>query len=212
LAGWVAGAWEIFAEPGIRALTVDHPTVRYLRSFAGELATWRQRAGLEPGVSALPANALEPYAAQLAGDWARAAESWSRLGSPYEAALALADSDDEDALRRALAELQRLGARPAAAIVTGRLRARGARLPRGPRPATRANPAGLTARELEVLALLVEGLRNADIAARLVVSPRTGDHQVSSILRKLEVRTRAQAGAEAVRLGLAGQSRGSDGS
>ena len=46
LAGWVAGAWQVFAEPGIRALTVDHPTVRYLRSFAGELAVvsaWRGR-------------------------------------------------------------------------------------------------------------------------------------------------------------------------
>lgn len=38
-------------------------------------------------------------------------------------------------------------------------------LPRGPRPATRENPAGLTNRELEVLPPLAEGLRNAEIAA-----------------------------------------------
>jgi DNA-binding NarL/FixJ family response regulator len=88
------------------------------------------------------------------------------------------------------------------------LRERGARgLPRGPRPSTRENAAGLTPRELEVLALLAEGLRNADIAVRLVVSPRTVDHHVGTILRKLAVRTRAQAGAEAVRLGLTGQDR-----
>jgi hypothetical protein len=65
------------------------------------------------------------YAAELAGDQARAAELWAGLGCPYDAALALVDADDDDALRRALDELQRLGAQPAAAIVARRLRARG---------------------------------------------------------------------------------------
>jgi DNA-binding CsgD family transcriptional regulator len=143
---------------------------------------------------------------QLTGEWARAAERWREIGCPYEAALALADADEEAPQRRALEELQRLGARPAAAIVARRLRERGARrLPRGPRPATRRNPAGLTPRELEVLALVVGGLRYADIAAQLVLSERTVDHHVGAILRKLGVRTRAQASAEAVRLGLAGR-------
>jgi DNA-binding NarL/FixJ family response regulator len=88
------------------------------------------------------------------------------------------------------------------------LRERGVRgLPRGPRPATRENAAGLTAREVEVLALLGEGLRNAEIADRLFVSARTIDHHVSAILRKLGVRTRGQAGAEAVRRGLTTQIR-----
>jgi DNA-binding NarL/FixJ family response regulator len=54
-----------------------------------------------------------------------------------------------------------------------------------------------------VLQLLAEGLQNGEIAARLVVSRRTVDHHVSAILRKLGVGTRAQAGAEAARLGLA---------
>jgi DNA-binding NarL/FixJ family response regulator len=59
-----------------------------------------------------------------------------------------------------------------------------------------------TARELEVLPLMADGLRNAEIAARLVISERTLDHHVSAILRKLDVRTRGEAGTKASRLGL----------
>ena len=101
-----------------------------------------------------------------------------------------------------------MGARPAAAIVTRKLRALGERgVPRGPRPATRSNAAGLTARQQEVLALMAQGLRNGEIAERLVVSQKTVDHHVSAILRKLEVRTRGEATARAGELGLLAQDR-----
>ena len=93
---------------------------------------------------------------------------------------------------------------PAGAVAARRLRQLGERgIPRGPRTPTRANPAGLTSRELDVLFLLAQDLRNAEIADRLIVSPKTVDHHVSSILRKLDVKTRGQAAAAAARIGLA---------
>jgi DNA-binding NarL/FixJ family response regulator len=99
--------------------------------------------------------------------------------------------------------LQELGARPAAARVARMLRERGVRdVPDGPRATTRSNPAGLTARELEVLTLVAQGLRNGEIAAQLFLSEKTVGHHVSAILRKLDVRTRGQAASEAARLGI----------
>jgi DNA-binding NarL/FixJ family response regulator len=71
------------------------------------------------------------------------------------------------------------------------------------RARARANPASLTHRELEVLDLLAEGLRNAEIAERLFITERTVDHHVAAILRKLGVTNRAQAATEAIRLGVA---------
>jgi DNA-binding CsgD family transcriptional regulator len=168
---------------------------------AGELFVWRRRAG-NPEEPA-PGSVSEPYRLELAGAAEEAAELWHAIGCPFEAALALAHSEAEDAQRRAHAELQRMGARPAAARVARVLRERGARdLRRGPRAATLGNPRGLTARELEVLVLVAEGLRNAEIGARLFASERTIAHHVSAILRKLGVQTRGQASAEAARLGI----------
>ncbi|MEU4425899.1 LuxR C-terminal-related transcriptional regulator, partial [Actinoplanes sp. NPDC024001] len=155
----------------------------------GELAWLRALAGTRA-----PAPALEPYRSQLGGRVEEAAAQWRARGCAYDAALALAGAPHEAGLRAALAEFQRLGAAPAAAIVTRRLRSLGLRdIPRGPQRRTRDHPAELTRREVEVLALVSEGMSNVEIAQRLFLSTKTVHHHVSAILRKLGVSRRGQA-------------------
>jgi len=98
-----------------------------------------------------------------------------------------------------------LGQLGASAVHHTVLRARHGRglvVPRGPRQSSRANPAGLTAREVEVLGLIAEGLSYAEVADRLVLSEKTVGHHVSSVLRKLGEPTRSRAVATALRLGI----------
>jgi DNA-binding CsgD family transcriptional regulator len=175
------------------------------RWVAGELAVLLRRANALAPRS--PVSVAEPFAQELAGDLRGSAVTWRRLGCPYEAAMALGGSDDPAVVREALSGLQILGARAAWERVAQRLRHLGKPVPRGPRPTTRANPAGLTAREVEVLELLSDGLRNAEIADRLYLSTKTVGHHVSAILAKLGVRSRTEAAAAAGRLGIGPQDR-----
>jgi DNA-binding CsgD family transcriptional regulator len=72
----------------------------------------------------------------------------------------------------------------------------------GARAAARHANAGLSRRELEVMRLVADGLTNREIAARLVLSTRTVDMHVRSILGKLRCRTRTEAAGRAAELGL----------
>ena len=167
----------------------------------GALAVWLRRTG---SARELPRDLAEPYQRQLDGDWAGAARFWLDLDCPYEAALGLLDSADEDALREALQILTGLRAAAVIRVARKKMRDLGIRsIPAGPRSATREHPLGLTRREHEVLDLIVDGRTNAEIAEQLFISAKTVDHHVSAVLAKLGVPDRNAAASEAVRLGLA---------
>lgn len=197
-ARWLQGQSEQVAAETDRALALLAD--RQQPWALGEIAIWRHRAGVTTKLTgAVPA----PFAAELDGDPALAAELWRQLGCPYDAAVAGAEAEDEAVQRTSLTELQHLGAAAAAGVVARRLRARGARnIRRGPRRQTRANPAGLTGRQLEVLRLLARGATDTEIAAQLFVAEKTVSHHVSAILQKLQARNRTEATASAARLGM----------
>lgn len=155
--------------------------------YVGELAYWLWRAGQAVD---LPDWAAAPFALEMAGDWRAAADAWAALDCPYERARALANGDIESR-REALALFVKLGALPAANELRDQLRSIGVeRLPQGPRAATRRNPLGLTRRQADVLDGLMADLTNAEIAARLHLSPRTVEKHVSALLARFEARTR----------------------
>lgn len=168
----------------------------------GAVAAWLRRTGSHRSPRGDPA---EPYQLLAAGDWEQAAQLWTGLGCPYEAALALHEATHETALRAALKIFASLGASAAAQITRQKMRLLGMRpVPAGPRSATRAHPFGLTQREHQVLGLICAGHTNAEIAAKLFISAKTVDHHVSAVLAKLDAPTRDVAASHAVRLGLAG--------
>lgn len=170
------------------------------RARLGETALWMRRAGL---LDETPATALEPFALHVAGKWEAAAKAWAARGCAYAEADALADSTSPEALIRALEILFRLGAKPRAALVRQRLDELGVtHIPRGPRAAARANPAGLTPRQTEILGLLAKDLTYQQIAQRLHLSHKTVDHHASAVRTKLDASTRAEAVAAARELGI----------
>ena len=173
------------------------------RWWWSNLAFWGWRSGSS---DLRPDPAEEPYWLHAAGRHAEAAAAWEAMGAPYERALALGDSDAEPDLREALRVFNTLGATAMTRRTTERLQRLGAvRIARGPRSETRANPAQLTGRQVEILRLVAAGLGNAEIADRLVISPKTVDHHVSAILDKLGVANRGAAAAAARELGLTSQ-------
>ena len=170
---------------------------------AGDAAAWARRLGIEgmEAPEAFTADSPAPYAAEIAGDPARAAKLWLGLGAPYSAGLAWLQVEGEkagEALASAAKLFRRIEANAALAKTNRVAKALGVanRLPRtrrGPYKAARNHPLGLTRREQDILALMVQGASNTEISDQLSRSKRTIEHHVSSILTKLNVENRMEA-------------------
>ena len=187
-------AWLAGDEATVRSVSevLEPVAVRanllYLR---GEIARHLRRIG----VGAAAFDGCPPgFAAGIDGDPAAAAAAWQRAGNPYEQALEETECPDEATAFAGINRLDRLGATAAANRCRRRLLERGITgVPRGPRTSTRAHPAGLTARQQDVLALLAEGLTTAQIAERLFLSPRTVDNHIADLVGRLGVDNRREA-------------------
>ena len=143
----------------------------------------------DPAAAEILGAAITAFAAHhLALDAARARFELARAVERTQPDVAVGEA------RTALAEFERLGAPRAADAAAAFLRQRGV--------AGRTGPKGfelLSRREREVLALLGQGLTNAEIAARLFISTKTAGNHVSNVLSKLNLRSRTEAAAFAVR-------------
>jgi DNA-binding CsgD family transcriptional regulator len=165
---------------------------------AGDLAVWLWRLGLEVPVET--DSVSEPYRLTLTGRHRAAADWWRAAGAVFEEAMANADAAEVQGIER----LDLLGATAVADWLRQSLRQQGvAQLLARPRASTRANPAGLTNRQLDVAMLVARGFTNAEIADRLFISVKTADHHVSAVLTKLGVPNRRAVVMHAGELGFA---------
>jgi DNA-binding CsgD family transcriptional regulator/tetratricopeptide (TPR) repeat protein len=191
-AAWFEGRTEDAAKEasvGLElALRKRHPW------FAAELLYWCwQGDGSLPG--GMPDYCARlPFTLEIFGRCKEAAAAWRELSCPFESARALGESD-EAAQREALAIFESFSARPMIERVRYKLRTAGVQ-------SMRNHPGELTSKEVEVLGLLAQGLRNKEIGERLNRSTRTIDHHLAAIFTKLDVSSRAEAVSAAYRLGV----------
>lgn len=165
---------------------------------SGALAFWMWKLGL---LDVAPEGSADFYRWIMTGEYRRAAQFWRDKGIPYEEGLALMHGNEAEQVE-AIRIFEDLGATAAANNVRRSLMQQGARVPRGKSLATRDHPAGLTARQAEVLQLLARGLSNTRIADELFVSHRTVENHVSAVLMKLDVASREAAVAIALDRGI----------
>jgi DNA-binding CsgD family transcriptional regulator len=196
---WLTGT----PDPRVTGHAVDH-LVRLSTpdclGAAGTLAVWLRRLDLPV---ALPPDLPTPHAAHLEGRHAEAAAWWQRAGNSFAEAMAYADARDPEDRVRGVGLLDRLGAIGTADRLRRELRRDGlASVPSRPVESTRANPGGLTNRQLEVARLVARGLTNSEIANDAFISPKTAEHHVSAILNKLGLANRRELLARAAELGL----------
>jgi DNA-binding CsgD family transcriptional regulator/tetratricopeptide (TPR) repeat protein len=218
----LAAASGAAADAAVAARTARRPEdarrwAAQAADLLGEAEAARSRAPhlLPPAATALDSARAENDRARGVGDasaWAGIAETWARLGDRLQAAVALlraAECHLADRRRgpagEALADAREKAVEAGAMHVVHAADALAARAGLPPaRPARRAAPFGLTARESEVLALVARGHTDRQIGAALFISPRTVERHVSNILAKLDARTRAEVAAIAHREKLAG--------
>jgi DNA-binding CsgD family transcriptional regulator len=177
---WITGDPE-----GARASAAsDWPLVRGAdcRWNRGAVATWL------PPDAEVDVEIAPPFALERSARWAEAAAWWSEAGCLFDGALALARSGDPDLVAESVRVFDRLGADAAAGRARATLRAAGRTVPRA--TSSSRHPAGLTGRQEQVLELLRRGCSDAEIADALVISRRTAEHHVASVLEKLHVRSR----------------------
>jgi DNA-binding CsgD family transcriptional regulator len=188
---------EIEAARSHLAAMLDFGTALLRPWDAAALRLWGHRLDApvpaSVGQQTTPAQALE-----LAGEHEAAARLLDDQGWPFEAAvcrLAGARAGQVTLAQAAAETFERLGCEPgvhaAHRLAQGLAQPAAAR--RGPYQAARRHPLGLTSKEVQVLALMIEGASNADIATRLSRSQRTVEHHVSSVLAKLNAANRLEA-------------------
>ena len=214
---------ELASASGVSRVTVPRLTAQAVNELAAPPASTGRRCTGSPAATpstsprssrATPSRCPSPSATPFSPAQPRSgpgASSSRRRGARPRPGRGLAPGGRRVRRARPARRLSRIGHAPRTRATRSRsgTSSRGSRskapsrpVPRGPRPTTRANPAELTARELDVLRLVVAGKRNAEIADVLVLSRRTVDHHVSAILRKLDVRSRGEATVAARERGL----------
>lgn len=212
--GWPAGTQPIGtalqAEAQVAAGEVDAglATARTLAQYDQGEATYA--VALAARVEGLAYQALGEHEAALAS-LTRAAELFAGLAMPFEAARARlelaavraphAPEAAADAVRESLAVFERLGAHSYIDRARSLLRRLGVRPPPTHRPRPSGGP--LSRRELEVARFVAEGLSNAAIAARLVVSQRTVTTHLERIYSRLGITSRAELARYIIDAGLA---------
>jgi len=152
----------------------------------GLLLVWAARLGVQldhgDGARHEPAS---PYRDEINGDYESAAAHWQRLGAPFEQACCLMHCG-ADGIRRAIDLFARIEARPAERMARAEAHRLGIRgVKRGHYAAVRANPFGLTSRQMQIFHLIVAGYSNAQIAAAMSRSERTVEHHVSRLLAQM---------------------------
>jgi DNA-binding CsgD family transcriptional regulator/tetratricopeptide (TPR) repeat protein len=159
----------------------------------GALLCWGRRLGvtLDGGPVNTPVyHIAEPYRLELEGLHNEAANFWESIGAPFEQAVSLMQCGPLGMVR-AIEIFDNLGAVQAKSMAMIEAKAKRVKgLKRGQYKAARDNVVGLTARELEVLALVQKGKSNALIAQALKRSERTIEHHISSMLSKTQSRNR----------------------